>query len=252
MFLCRDCKKYRAKRPDCQLVPPDSILRQNTEEGCGMNTLINRDPRKLIICLTDLRSEDTAALTESAAGRLLLVRALGDYLGRAPSAEELAGQSKSANGKPFFPAYPDFHYNISHSGDYVVCAYSAQPIGIDIQQIPDRARRASSIAGHFFSDREVAALQDLPDFEMRRLFTRFWTSRESYIKLTGRGLAEPFKSFYPDLSAGRIYSDNERSREIYITECKAPEGYCISTCSYTPIERIVWRCFPSEDIVFSS
>ena len=217
-----------------------------------MNTLINRDPRKLIICLTDLRSEDTAALTESAAGRLLLVRALGDYLGRAPSAEELAGQSKSANGKPFFPAYPDFHYNISHSGDYVVCAYSAQPIGLDIQQIPDRARRASSIAGHFFSDREVAALQDLPDFEMRRLFTRFWTSRESYIKLTGRGLAEPFKSFYPDLSAGRIYSDNERSREIYITECKAPEGYCISTCSYMPIERIVWRCFPSEDIVFSS
>ena len=87
---------------------------------------------------------------------------------------------------------------------------------------------------------------------MRRLFTRFWTSRESYIKLTGRGLAEPFKSFYPDLSAGRIYSDNERSREIYITECKAPEGYCISTCSYMPIERIVWRCFPSEDIVFSS
>ena len=82
-----------------------------------MNTLINRDPRKLIICLTDLRSEDTAALTESAAGRLLLVRALGDYLGRAPSAEELAGQSKSANGKPFFPAYPDFHYNISNSGD---------------------------------------------------------------------------------------------------------------------------------------
>ena len=217
-----------------------------------MNTLINRDPRKLIICLTDLRSEDTAALTESAAGRLLLVRALGDYLGRAPSAEELAGQSKSANGKPFFPAYPDFHYNISHSGDYVVCAYSAQPIGIDIQQIPDKARRASSIAGHFFSDREVAALQDLPDFEMRQLFTRFWTSRESYIKLTGRGLAEPFKSFYPDLSAGRIYSDNERSREIYITECKAPEGYCMSTCSYTPIERIVWRCFPSEDRVFSS
>ena len=217
-----------------------------------MNTLINTDPRKLIICLTDLRSEDTAALTESAAGRLLLVRALGDYLGRAPSAEELAGQSKSANGKPFFPAYPDFHYNISHSGDYVVCAYSAQPIGIDIQQIPDKARRVSSIAGHFFSDREVAALQDLPDFEMRRLFTRFWTSRESYIKLTGRGLAEPFKSFYPDLSAGRIYSDNERSREIYITECKAPEGYCMSTCSYTPIERIVWRCFPSEDRVFSS
>ena len=218
----------------------------------GMKPLINRDPRKLIVCLTDLRSQETAGLTESAAGRLLLARALEDCLGRAPSAEELAGQSKSANGKPFFPAYPDFHYNISHSGDYVVCAYSAQPIGIDIQQIPDKARRVSSIAGHFFSDREVAALQDLPDFEMRRLFTRFWTSRESYIKLTGRGLAEPFKSFYPDLSAGRIYSDNERGREIYITECKAPEGYCMSTCSYTPIERIVWRCFPSEDRVFSS
>ena len=175
-----------------------------------MKPLINRDPRKLIVCLADLRSHETAGLTESAAGRLLLARALEDYLGRAPSAEELAGQSKSANGKPFFPAYPDFHYNISHSGDYVVCAYSAQPIGIDIQQIPDKARRAASITGHFFSDREAAALQDLPDFEMRRLFTRFWTSRESYMKLTGRGLSEPF----PLLDLQRELHEAHRARSI--------------------------------------
>ena len=230
-----------------------------------MKTMTNRDPRKLIIYLADLRSEETEVLIksaepggagepgadgtarvlrpESAAGRSLLAEALHDYLGRTPAPEELAGQSVTANGKPFFPAYPDFHYNISHSGDYVVCAYGTQPVGIDIQKIPDKAERAAAIAGHFYSEQETDALNRLPDFPMRCLFTRFWTSRESYIKLTGRGLSEPFDSFYPDLDAGRIYSENERGREIYITECQAPEGYCMSVCTYMPTRHMIRHCF---------
>ena len=211
-----------------------------------MKTMTNRDPRKLIIYLADLRSEETEVLIksaepggargpgadgtarvlrpESAAGRSLLAEALHDYLGRTPAPEELARQSVTANGKPFFPAYPDFHYNISHSGE-------------------DKAERAAAIAGHFYSEQETDALNRLPDFPMRCLFTRFWTSRESYIKLTGRGLSEPFDSFYPDLDAGRIYSENERGREIYITECQAPEGYCMSVCTYMPTRHMIRHCF---------
>ena len=183
---------------------------------------------------------------ESALARKLVARALHAFLGRAPSPEELAGETRAEGGKPYFPAFPDFHYNISHSGSYVVCGYGAQPIGIDIEKIPDKAERAAAIARHFYSEQEKNALNGLTDLPMRRLFTRFWTSRESYIKLTGRGLSEPFKSFYPDLTAGRIYSENERGREIFITECEAPEGYCMSICTYMPVEHVVRHCFPDR------
>ena len=40
------------------------------------------------------------------------------------------------NGKPFLKDV-DFHFNLSHSGAYAVCAYGDQPIGIDLQIIKE-------------------------------------------------------------------------------------------------------------------
>ena len=187
---------------------------------------------------------------ESAAARKLVATALHSFLGRTPAPGELAGEMRAEGGKPYYPAFPDFHYNISHSGSYAVCAYCTQPVGIDLQKIPEDPHRILLIAKRFFSSEEQEALRELQGKNepeaMCRLFCRYWTARESYIKLTGRGLSEPFKSFYPDLSAGRIYSKNERGREIFITECEAPEGYCMSICTYMPVEHVVRHCFPDR------
>ncbi len=38
-------------------------------------------------------------------------------------------------GKPFFIYNPYIHFNISHTGNYVVCAISDEPVGIDIELI---------------------------------------------------------------------------------------------------------------------
>ena len=43
-------------------------------------------------------------------------------------------RSKGEHGKPFFQRHPEIHFNISHSGDLVVCAVSDFEIGIDIQE----------------------------------------------------------------------------------------------------------------------
>ncbi len=142
---------------------------------------------------------------ESALARVLTAQALRTFLGREPSAAELSGEERSDKGKPFFPAFPDFHYNISHSGKYVVCAFSDRPVGIDLQEIPGKLEQTLKLARRFFSEQEYSTMTDLlnnsdPAGEQTLfLFTRFWTARESYIKLTGQGLSDSFKNFRPDL-----------------------------------------------------
>ena len=110
-----------------------------------------------------------------------------------------------------------------------------QPIGIDIQEIPADPIRALKIADHFFSDEEKESLHALVregDSSSALLrFCRYWTARESYMKLTGRGLAEPFSKYRPDLDHKRIIA-SDSGNEVYLTECSAPEGYCLTVSSY--------------------
>ena len=183
--------------------------------------------------------------SEKDASLALTARALSSYLGLEPSPEILARKARTPEGKPYFPDYPDFHYNISHSGSYAACGMicggrAPQPIGIDIQEIPSAPRKALKIADHFFSEAERGSLRLLVNrgdiSTALLLFCRYWTARESYIKLTGRGLAEPFGSYYPDLEHGRIVVPGS-DRQIYLTECTAPAGYCLSVCSYVAPEK---------------
>jgi phosphopantetheinyl transferase len=202
---------------------------------------------------------------ESAAARKLVATALHSFLGRTPAPGELAGEMRAEGGKPYYPAFPDFHYNISHSGSYAVCAYCTQPVGIDLQKIPEDPHRILLIAKRFFSSEEQEALRELQGKNepeaMCRLFCRYWTARESYIKLTGRGLAEPFENFRPDLEKGVILvlkkgggdqcpagsekesgsgipaSDPEGTAEtFYLSEYPAPGGYCLTVCSTVPLQ----------------
>lgn len=39
------------------------------------------------------------------------------------------------NGKPYFSDIRDFFFNISHSGDYLILAWSRHEIGVDMEQI---------------------------------------------------------------------------------------------------------------------
>lgn len=199
---------------------------------------------------TDAPGHTGAASTcrkrESEASLALTAKALEFYLGSKPTPEVLAGLKRTPEGKPYFPDYSDFHYNISHSGRYAVCGMicggtEPQPVGIDLQEIPSDSGKALRIADHFFSDSEKESLHSLVDrgdvSTALLLFCRYWTARESYIKLTGRGLAEPFGSYDPDLEHGRIVVPGS-DRQVYLTECEAPDGYRLSICSYIPLAKI--------------
>jgi len=88
-------------------------------------------------------------------------------------------------GKPYLSDFPQCHFNISHSGQYVVCAVYNAPIGVDIQQIvPYR----SDVAIRVFSPAELRQIENSSDPSAE--FTRLWTRMEARIKALGIGIGQ--------------------------------------------------------------
>ncbi len=90
------------------------------------------------------------------------------------------------NGKPKFSNHPNLHFNISHSGEWVVCAFSNSKIGIDLEKIK---AADMEIAKRFFNSFEYANLTSTENIsEKNRLFYILWTLKESYLKNIGIGI----------------------------------------------------------------
>ena len=89
-----------------------------------------------------------------------------------------------AQGKPFLPAAPEIHFNLSHTKNAVLCALDSRPVGADVEMIPSPERLEHLFS--VFSDREKQSLQqsDCPELQ----FARLWTRKESCLKLLGTGL----------------------------------------------------------------
>lgn len=97
------------------------------------------------------------------------------------------------NQKPFLKNHPNFHFNISHSGDYVICGVSNSTIGVDIELMKIKNLE---IAESVFAEQELQVFKNLPENEKQIFFFSLWTLKESYIKATGKGLSLDLKSFY--------------------------------------------------------
>lgn len=96
------------------------------------------------------------------------------------------------NGKPAFQERDDVHFNISHSGQWAVCALAAVPVGVDVEHL----RKVNpSLAERFFSPDEVASLRALPAEMQDEKFIQLWTLKESFLKAIGRGLTRSLNSF---------------------------------------------------------
>lgn len=88
----------------------------------------------------------------------------------------------SVYGKPYLTEYPDIYFNISHCQKGCICAVSDRTIGVDIQDIRPFSW---DIAKRVCCDNELKMLECADD--KARLFTKIWTMKESYGKMTGEG-----------------------------------------------------------------
>lgn len=101
------------------------------------------------------------------------------------------------NGKPYLAEFPHIHFNLSHSGDYAVAAFSSQEVGIDIEHT---SKSGKKIAKRFFTSKEAEAILGCNSKEAEDdLFLRYWTLKESFLKVTGYGMKLPMDEFEFDL-----------------------------------------------------
>ena len=87
-------------------------------------------------------------------------------------------------GKPYLANCPDVHFNISHSGQYAVCAVSDKPVGIDIQKISEYN---TAVAKRVCSAKELKHIETSTDKSSE--FIKLWTQKEAVIKMYGTGIA---------------------------------------------------------------
>ncbi|MDO4977055.1 MAG: 4'-phosphopantetheinyl transferase superfamily protein, partial [Eubacteriales bacterium] len=95
----------------------------------------------------------------------------------------------SPHEKPFFKEYPKVFHNVSHSGDWWVCAYGSTENGLDLQKVAHANTR--KIAVRFFHQDETSWLEGQEEEE----FYRLWAYNESYVKWKGKGLTEGLSYF---------------------------------------------------------
>lgn len=134
-------------------------------------------------------------------------------------------------GKPFLKGYDNFHFNISHSGQWIVCTVDDKDIGIDIEKIESIDYR--ELSENFFSEKEYKFIFESTLSDQLKNFYRIWTLKESYIKAEGKGLSIPLKSFAIEIINNetiQVVSRNSFSK-YYFKEFDIDCHYKMSICS---------------------
>ena len=153
-------------------------------------------------------------------------------------------------GKPIL-ADTEIHFNLSHSGERVICALSDRPIGADIQRVEAEPRL--KLARRFFQPDEVAYIRSWPDLaQQAAAFCRLWALKESALKFTGLGLRLPLDEFEIQIGEKPALRCGKFAERLQFWEEATPE-YQIALCSAKPfdgLERIVLRRVGGEAVCF--
>lgn len=127
-------------------------------------------------------------------------------------------------GKPFAS---DVHFNISHSGEWVLLCTANFPVGIDIEYIKPPKQKAAEYA---FCDDELFWLSQNPNKDFG--FYTLWTQKEAVTKAIGKGLRLSPKSFCVLPLEQKLTVDGQ---QVY---CKTKQfgNYVVSVAAFSPFD----------------
>lgn len=128
-------------------------------------------------------------------------------------------------GKPRVRGREDFHFNISHAGNWVVLAFGNTPVGVDVEV--HRARLPiRRFSARFYAPEE----QNFVDSDAGR-FLQVWTGKESFLKYLGSGIDRKLSSF-------SVFSLPEG---VQLHWQKLPESCWLCLCSREETYRLEMR-----------
>lgn len=155
--------------------------------------------------------------------------------------------SRDSLGKPYEENLPEFHFNWSHSKDWIACAVSRSPVGIDIQQIkafdPQLPQR-------YFSPKELQYIQEAPAGDQKERFFELWSLKEAYLKMLGIGIRVPLNSFSVILKGDSFLIEADKldtSCHLYKPDCV--KGYKLALCSRLPAPEYLCTILKPENII---
>lgn len=133
-------------------------------------------------------------------------------------------------GKPFLLEPYNVYFNISHSGQWIICGSSDTPIGVDIE---GRTTGIMSIANRFFSRNEYDYIRNECSIDQKDMFCKIWTLKESYIKCIGKGLCIPLQSFRFEFYRDEIkmYNNDIINLDYLFASKKIDNDYHMAVCT---------------------
>ena len=135
--------------------------------------------------------------------------------------------------KPFITTLENFHFNLSHSGDWIICAIDKLPIGADVEQIRDIDLKISK---RFFSTEEDDELMSKDSVSILPFFYTLWTLKESYIKAIGKGLYHPLNEFtmkFFDNGEIGLFLKGKHFKDLFFKTYPIDDSYKMAVCSST-------------------
>ena len=141
-----------------------------------------------------LKFKDRNRQKQSLVATLLLEECLKEL----NALEEYEKVVEDENGHWSFGNSP-LHFSIAHSDEVVLVVASRHPIGCDIEKI---RKTKIEIAEKFFLPSEIENIKSSSHPDMA--FLSYWTVKESYLKMIGKGLSKSLKSVEVDESLTAI------------------------------------------------
>ena len=161
------------------------------------------------------------------AAYLLAARVIADSFGC------LSGDVKMTHsefGKPEILFPEGCHFNISHSGEWVVCAVDSSPVGIDVESIKPMD---IELARRFFTSREYRYILDQPPENRLSTFLETWSFKECYLKAQGTGLHRSLNSFCVLRSGGEVTVEDTQAAvlNLKLRSFFIDEGYVMAVAA---------------------
>ncbi len=134
-------------------------------------------------------------------------------------------------GKPAPEGYHGVHFNISHSGRWVVVALSSDRVGVDVEKM---RKVPEGVAHRFFSEAENTMLQNASDDAQKAdIFFTLWTLKESFLKAIGKGLTKSLNSFTIIKTGNQEYilTNDPEAEDFHLQVFELEEGYKLAACA---------------------
>ena len=161
--------------------------------------------------------QDRAKTSEVLCAYALLCRALRDLYGW----EDIPQMSYGERGKPYFAAYPDVHFSLSHTRGAVLLAVHDEPVGADIECFRP-VSEAMRVRFH------AASVAD---------FWRLWVRRESRCKRAGLSAVALLDREVPSVPNERVFALEPFSD--YVAS--------VCTCSDEDVDKLI--CLTAQELI---